>query len=394
MSVDKGSSKKINLMNINGYENLSKEQKSDLLNFQNQFFVMENYIEKLNEYIENLSNGHLINESEDKYDFKEADKLRDNLIDLSEKFKSISKGDYSQSTNFKYEINNYFDDMITHLIVNKFKFETQSSMLSKNMELMRYILSGIDDWIIIITKETNEVIYVNDKAKLEFYNPEEKIFLYEEDEILFNILMNKNYIYDENSSFTYKYETTGKYLSIKSFFITWEETPAYIYYMANVTAEKETEVYAFKDALTNLYNRRYFMLTLEHLINTKTDFSLCMIDLDGLKYVNDNLGHNEGDNYINTVADELRKITRSSDVISRIGGDEMSILFTKCEENIVLDKMKDFDKALETLSTEYKMGASYGVIRVKEDNRLSKEEIIQLADDKMYELKRQRKQKR
>ena len=84
---------------------------------------------------------------------------------------------------------------------------------------------------------------------------------------------------------------------------------------------------AYRDALTGLFNRRYFLSGLAEAIDEKRPFSLCSMDMDGLKYVNDTLGHAAGDEYINGVVRLISASLRRDDLFARMGGDEFSVLF-------------------------------------------------------------------
>jgi diguanylate cyclase (GGDEF)-like protein/PAS domain S-box-containing protein len=87
---------------------------------------------------------------------------------------------------------------------------------------------------------------------------------------------------------------------------------------------------AFTDGLTGLYNRRYLMDQIEREFmraqRSKAPLSLVMVDLDGLKGVNDRFGHHVGDSFLREVARIVKVNTRASDVAARWGGDEFMLL--------------------------------------------------------------------
>ena len=93
------------------------------------------------------------------------------------------------------------------------------------------------------------------------------------------------------------------------------------------SAREAAEEQAFADALTGLSNRRALDQMLEQTLTQGNDFALMQIDLDHFKAVNDTLGHAAGDHVLTAVAEILRDVTRSDDVVTRIGGDEFVILF-------------------------------------------------------------------
>jgi len=93
---------------------------------------------------------------------------------------------------------------------------------------------------------------------------------------------------------------------------------------------EESMQIAFTDGLTGLYNRRFLMEQIERefarVERTKGSFSMIMMDLDGLKRINDRYGHHEGDEFLKELGRIIRKSTRASDVAARWGGDEFMVL--------------------------------------------------------------------
>jgi diguanylate cyclase (GGDEF)-like protein len=139
------------------------------------------------------------------------------------------------------------------------------------------------------------------------------------------------------------------------------------------------------DELTKLANRRAFEERIEQRISQGGVFSLLFMDLDGFKNINDTLGHEAGDEVLKAVAEKLRKVFRQYDFISRWGGDEFAVLFEgDAEKN--LDKIKErINNALGSIETEggLKVGASVGTSVYPIDGK-TKEELMQIADERMY----------
>jgi diguanylate cyclase (GGDEF)-like protein len=153
------------------------------------------------------------------------------------------------------------------------------------------------------------------------------------------------------------------------------------------------------DALTGLYNRRYFEQQLHDAIERKhrhkrQDFSIVMLDLVGLKRVNDSLGHAAGDQLITTIAERLRRSARSVDVVARIGGDEFVVL---CHGCIEADALNLADRLIEACRHPVKLdqGATTDIdtqateisAGVAGSDYLPPEEVMKVADARMYEHK-------
>ncbi|MCS6110095.1 GGDEF domain-containing protein [Clostridium botulinum] len=162
--------------------------------------------------------------------------------------------------------------------------------------------------------------------------------------------------------------------------------------------QKQLESIAFYDELTGLYNRRCAMLSLEKLIKSNLEFSICFVDIDGLKYVNDILGHNEGDEYIKIIANIISNEFYDEDKVCRVGGDEFLILLPNCNESLALKRANElFEKVIyqaENIKKEYVMSISYGVTHVNMNEDIDLTEIINLADKNMYKFKNLRKKSR
>ena len=92
---------------------------------------------------------------------------------------------------------------------------------------------------------------------------------------------------------------------------------------AKIAAEEQ----AITDTLTGLSNRRALDRTLSQLISARMPFALCNVDLDYFKEVNDTHGHAAGDHVLQNVARILVDVTRTSDLVARVGGDEFVIIF-------------------------------------------------------------------
>lgn len=156
---------------------------------------------------------------------------------------------------------------------------------------------------------------------------------------------------------------------------------------------------ATRDGLTGLANRAFFQEQLAHMLamarRSEEGFGLLMMDMDGLKGINDTRGHLAGDAAIRTMADRLKSHTRESDVAARLGGDEFALLLTSARGRANAEKAaRKIGEGLEGPfifeGREHPLGASLGLAWYPEDGA-DAETLLASADQRMYEDKRARK---
>ena len=164
----------------------------------------------------------------------------------------------------------------------------------------------------------------------------------------------------------------------------------------NVNEEKEfaqTKIYAFTDELTGLSNRRHFYSTMEEFEKHRLPDTLTYIaiDVNMLKYYNDTMGHDAGDELLVGTAKCLKAAfsSNTTSTISRIGGDEFAILLMATNEEIN-KRIKDFRSKLGAFRGKYIEGitVALGYAMVKEYPDLPLDSLGKKADEKMYEDKK------
>ncbi len=164
-------------------------------------------------------------------------------------------------------------------------------------------------------------------------------------------------------------------------------------------AEAAIQTLSLADELTGLYNRRGFLAFSKQLLNShhRSNKRLAIIyaDLDGLKQINDSLGHKEGDRALIKTAELLKESFRSSDVLGRWGGDEFTALAAiepdGGVESLVARLEERFDNYNMTHDRNYRLSLSIGVALVRTDGDQSMEDLMARADAAMYENKREKK---
>lgn len=179
----------------------------------------------------------------------------------------------------------------------------------------------------------------------------------------------------------------------------WKGRKAFIASLQDISVRKKLESYALHNAnhdpLTGLSNRNLLEDRFQQIVSLakryKQTVALLFIDLDGFKYVNDTFGHNAGDIVLIRIADRLRTMLRSSDTISRIGGDEFLIAMRNIKET--KDLVKISKKIIEKIGLpipledgDASVGCSIGISLYPQDGA-DLETLIKNADSAMYQVK-------
>jgi diguanylate cyclase (GGDEF)-like protein len=157
------------------------------------------------------------------------------------------------------------------------------------------------------------------------------------------------------------------------------------------------EVYklAALDQLTGLYNRRSGEQRLAEEISRamrhERPLTILLIDLDGLKQINDRLGHAAGDLVLKSFSERLRRAIRGSDLAVRLGGDEFMVLLPECrveEVRHVLGRVE----GLEVTYNNEKIPCRFSCGWTDYKSGESPQDLLKRADDALYENKRAGKQ--
>jgi len=263
-------------------------------------------------------------------------------------------------------------------------------LASKNNQALNAIFNSIETSIIIYNK-SQKIIFSNQAANRLFQYP---------DGISSSLLVNDILTFHKSS-------TIGRTRNGKSFPVNIEcqknefkgiACVICTIYDATKQIEKEENLrkIAFHDSLTGLANRLLFQerLTQEILHNKRhlKTLAVLFIDLDGFKAVNDNLGHDAGDQLLKLVSHRLTKSCREEDTVARMGGDEFTLILSSITHIKAAEKIAN--SILQKLSDDFliqdkivHISASIGISLYPKDHHEA-DLLIKYADTAMYEAKR------
>lgn len=155
-------------------------------------------------------------------------------------------------------------------------------------------------------------------------------------------------------------------------------------------AEEQLKHLTLHDPLTGLYNRAYFEQEMRRA-EAGRKYPVCIVvcDVDGLKLVNDTLGHEKGDSLLIAAAGVIKSSFRESDMVARIGGDEFAVLFSEGGEDTVTKvcgRIKEAIKEYNSSNPELPLSISTGfAVRTSPDASMN--EVFKEADNNMYREK-------
>ncbi len=164
-------------------------------------------------------------------------------------------------------------------------------------------------------------------------------------------------------------------------------------------AELETRRFSLTDTMTGILNRKAGLEAVQKQIKYcgrhGCSFTICYIDLDNLKRINDSFGHKEGDRVIITLVNLLRGALRESDVMCRLGGDEILLILQETTlegSKAVLKRIQEtVDLRNEKSSKPYRIEFSYGLAEYSLGGGLTPDELVDIADKNMYKMKSAKK---
>ncbi len=168
------------------------------------------------------------------------------------------------------------------------------------------------------------------------------------------------------------------------------------YFLLNRIKYDRLKMNNIKDVMTGTLNRgsgiKFIEDQLEVCKNMKKTMTICYIDVNDLKVINDMLGHREGDYLIKTIVRTIKENIRETDVISRLGGDEFVIVFPGCTMDYtekLMDRISGKLRQLKPFSNkDYTISISYGFSQYDGEKEITVDGLLDKADHQMYQNKR------
>jgi diguanylate cyclase (GGDEF)-like protein len=160
----------------------------------------------------------------------------------------------------------------------------------------------------------------------------------------------------------------------------------------NARRYREARQLAETDALTGLYNQRYFHETLRREVlraqRYGRDLALIVFDLDDFKAVNDQIGHLAGDGVLAQTAERVRDAVRSVDIASRIGGDELAVILpesTIADAELLYERVHDSVRATAFTAGGQRLRVSAGIAELQHGDTAAS--LFERADAALYRAK-------
>jgi diguanylate cyclase (GGDEF)-like protein/PAS domain S-box-containing protein len=155
-------------------------------------------------------------------------------------------------------------------------------------------------------------------------------------------------------------------------------------------AERQLKYLSFHDPLTGLYNRAYFEEEMSRMEKSRfRSMGLILADVDGLKLINDTMGHKTGDGLLVVMAGIIKDNCRLGDMVARIGGDEFAVLLPNCEKAMIdgiCQRIRETTSQYSQQNPELPLSLSVGyAVRRMEETTMS--EVYREADNNMYREK-------
>ena len=350
---------------------------------------LDHAIQEMKQCSTALAKGNLseFNPSRDNFLCANLKNIHANLEHLTWQAKQVAKGDYSQHVSYMGDFSNSFNQMTEQLKEREEHFKSEAELEKKHAATV----NKYNQLLLELIRQSNDDVLITDiDQSTILYSSHNKVRVEQENEILYYFYKNINNPCEWNMK-----DKDSRYYHIVTISMEWQDKPSFAHFIHDITQEKKEQdrlhQQAHIDALTQVGNRYYFQDEMQKVLDSKTSATLCYCDLDHLKYVNDNYGHDKGDTYICDFVKILKSNIREDDIIARLGGDEFCILFKNGSIDSINSKMELINEAFSKQAIDYPQSFSFGTVYINGNEETSLLNILQTADQRMYTQKRKHK---
>ena len=349
---------------------------------------LDHAIQEMKQCSTALAKGNLseFNPSRDNFLCANLKNIHANLEHLTWQAKQVAKGDYSQHVSYMGDFSNSFNQMTEQLKEREEHFKSEAELEKKHAETVNKYNQLLLE---LIRQSNDDVLITNIDQSTILYSSHNKVRVEQENEILYYFFTQIKQPCGWNMK-----DKDNRYYHIVTISMEWQDKPSFAHFIHDITQEKKEQDRLHKqakiDALTQVGNRYYFQDEMQKLLDSKTSATLCYCDLDHLKYVNDNYGHDKGDTYICDFVEILKSNIREDDIIARLGGDEFCILFRNGSIDSINSKMKLNNEEFSKQASGYPQSFSFGTVYIDGNKDTSLLKILQTADQRMYAQKRKK----
>ncbi|MDR0426023.1 MAG: diguanylate cyclase [Clostridiales bacterium] len=355
------------------------------------------------EFTHNLAKGNIWAGTPGRFNFLAAPlkELQSNLKHISWQAEQVAKGNFNQSLDFMGDYTRAFNEMIQKVAARENDLKLQLAIIDeekrslyRSKSLLSTVLHNISEIVIVL--RNGETIFLNEAAS-QLENRFEAIESDDKGDNLISFIKGLSGTRMRGVNLDY-YDKTLKrwyYVEYKDF-IWSDEQYSDMFVASDITHHKRSEIRLKRDSefdeLTTIGNRKHGMRLLNEALAQKNSYplTLCFIDLDRLKRINDEFGHSVGDGFLKNFALKFRRFLDRNKVITRLGGDEFLVMMRRTDEKAASDLIRNIEDDLKADRSDcfpYPCEFSYGLLQVEESNRLSGVDLINRTDTLMYKNK-------
>ena len=321
---------------------------------------------------------------------KVYEKIKVSLKNLEPiKFNSIKLNNY---INKYYEINlSFFDKKFEEYKYAVFTIKDVTQKRLNYLKVLKFKKAFYQSNDPAVITDTDNIIKNVNKAFIDLYKfSKDELLNKDIDKFIRQVdsddVSNKEIIYNKNKN--------GKVFPVDISVSIVENDEKYfskIYIIVNINDyikyQKKLKKLAHKDLMTETFNRQAGLRILRNIIKKEYEENLTILflDINGLKKVNDTLGHSQGDLLIKKITNVVKEIIRQSDAMVRFGGDEFLVILKDADLEIGKDIKKRINDKLKNINKyDFNISASIGVCEYNKDEFSTLNEFIEKADKKMY----------